>query len=123
MNADPAENPGEPQPQQRTPPPISGAPAPSGRVARPRARPMRIFLAGATGVIGRRLVPLLVAEGHQVTGMTRERARGAALEAMGAEVVVADALDAGAVRAAVVDARPQAVIHQLTSLPRRIDPR
>ena len=84
---------------------------------------MRIFLAGATGVIGRRLVPLLVAEGHQVTGMTRARERGAALEAMGAEVAVADALDAGAVRAAVVSARPQAVIHQLTSLPRRIDPR
>ena len=84
---------------------------------------MRIFLAGATGVIGRRLVPLLIAEGHQVIGMTRARERGAALEAMGAEVTVADALDAGAVRAAVVGARPQAVIHQLTSLPRRIDPR
>src|SRR6266576_2504868 len=94
----------------------------SGRGQREH-RCMRIFLAGATGVIGRRLVPLLVAEGHQVTGMTRARERGATLEAMGAEVAVADALDAGAVRAAVVSARPQAVIHQLTSLPRRIDPR
>jgi 2-alkyl-3-oxoalkanoate reductase len=84
---------------------------------------VRIFLAGATGVIGRRLVPLLVGEGHQVTGMTRARERAAALEEMGAEVAVADALDAGAVRAAVVSARPQAVIHQLSSLPRRIDPR
>ena len=84
---------------------------------------MRVFVAGATGVIGRRLVPLLIAEGHQVIGMTRARERGAALEAMGAEVTVADALDAGAVRAAVVGTRPQAVIHQLTSLPRRIDPR
>ena len=84
---------------------------------------MRIFLAGATGVIGRRLVPLLVAEGHEVTGMTRSGKRGEALQAMGAGVAVADALDAGAVRAAVARARPQAVIHQLTSLPRRIDPR
>jgi nucleoside-diphosphate-sugar epimerase len=84
---------------------------------------MRIFLAGATGVIGRRLVPLLVAEGHEVTGMTRSEKHGEALRAMGAAVTVADALDAGAVRAAVAEAQPQALIHQLTSLPRRIDPR
>ena len=84
---------------------------------------MRIFLAGATGVIGRRLVPQLIAAGHEVTGMTRSAERGQELRSMGADVAVADALDAGAVRAAVADARPQAVIHQLTSLPRRIDPR
>jgi nucleoside-diphosphate-sugar epimerase len=84
---------------------------------------MRVFVAGATGVIGRQLVPMLLAAGHEVTGMTRsgERARG--LVAAGAQAAVADALDADAVRAAVAAARPHAVIHQLTSLPQRIDPR
>lgn len=84
---------------------------------------MRVFLAGATGVIGRRLLPLLMAEEHQVTAMTRSPQRVESLRAQGAEPVVADALDAGAVRAAVMQARPDAVIHQLTSLPARIDPR
>jgi nucleoside-diphosphate-sugar epimerase len=84
---------------------------------------MRVFLAGATGVIGRRLVPMLLAEGHQVTGMTRTPEKLAALQGQGAEAVLADALDAGAVRAAVLQARPDAVIHQLTSIPTRIDPR
>ncbi len=84
---------------------------------------MRIFLAGATGVIGRRLTPMLVAGGHQVTGMTRSPEKAGALAAMGAESAVVDALDAAAVREAVLAARPEAVIHQLTSLPRRIDPR
>src|SRR6202035_758297 len=76
-----------------------------------------------TGVIGRRLLPLLMAEEHQVTAMTRSPQRVESLRAQGAEPVVADALDAGAVRAAVMQARPDAVIHQLTSLPARIDPR
>jgi nucleoside-diphosphate-sugar epimerase len=84
---------------------------------------MRVFLAGATGVIGRRLVPMLLAGGHEVTGMTRSPEKVEALRAAGAEPVVADALDAAAMRAAVTDARPDAVIHQLTSLPPRIDPR
>ena len=84
---------------------------------------MRVFLAGASGVIGRRLVPLLAAEGHDVTGMTRWPEKVDALRAMGAEAVVADALDAPSVRSAVARARPDAVIHQLTALPRRIDPR
>jgi len=84
---------------------------------------MRIFVAGATGVIGRRLTPMLVADGHQVTGMTRSPEKAGALAAMGAEPAVVDALDAAAVREAVLAARPEAVIHQLTSLPRRIDPR
>jgi nucleoside-diphosphate-sugar epimerase len=84
---------------------------------------MRVFLAGATGVIGRRLVPMLLAAGHEVTGMTRTPEKLDALRAAGAEAVAADALDAAAVRAAVADARPDAVIHQLTSLPQRIDPR
>jgi nucleoside-diphosphate-sugar epimerase len=84
---------------------------------------MRVFLAGATGVIGRRLVPQLLAAGHQVTGMTRSPERVAALREQGAEGTVADALDGDAVREAVAAARPDAVIHQLTSLPARIDPR
>lgn len=84
---------------------------------------MRVFLAGATGVIGRRLIPLLLAEGHQVAGMTRSADKLDALAGMGAEPVLADALDAEAVHKAVVEARPDAVIHQLTSIPARIDPR
>jgi 2-alkyl-3-oxoalkanoate reductase len=84
---------------------------------------VRIFLAGATGVIGRRLLPLLLAEGHQVTGMTRSPQRADALRTVGAEPVVADALDADAVRTVVQAARPEVVIHQLTSIPARIDPR
>jgi nucleoside-diphosphate-sugar epimerase len=84
---------------------------------------MRVFLAGATGVIGRRLLPLLLAEGHQVTGMTRSAARTEQLRAAGAEAVVADAFDAEGLKRAVAEARPDAVIHQLTSIPARIDPR
>jgi nucleoside-diphosphate-sugar epimerase len=84
---------------------------------------MRVFLAGATGVIGRRLLPLLLAEGHELTGMTRSAARVEQLRAAGAEAIVADAFDADALRQAVVEARPDAVIHQLTSIPLRIDPR
>jgi 2-alkyl-3-oxoalkanoate reductase len=84
---------------------------------------MRVFLAGATGAIGRHLVPLLLAEGHQVTGMTRSPERARDLQAAGAEAIVADALDESAVRAAVVAARPEAVIHQLTAIPARLDPR
>ncbi len=84
---------------------------------------MRVFVAGATGVIGRPLLALLIGEGHEVTGMTRSAQRAEGLRAIGAEAVVADALDEAAVTAAVREARPDAVIHQLTSLPRRIDPR
>ncbi|HXR29151.1 MAG TPA: NAD(P)-dependent oxidoreductase [Solirubrobacteraceae bacterium] len=84
---------------------------------------MRVFLAGATGVIGRRLLPQLLAAGHEVTGMTRSPERAEQVRAAGAGAVVADALDAEAVRSAVADAAPQAVIHQLTALPARIDPR
>lgn len=84
---------------------------------------MRVFVAGATGAIGRRLVPMLLAEAHQVTGMTRSPGKLEELRALGAEPVLADALDAAAVSAAVRDARPDAVIHQLTALPQRIDSR
>lgn len=78
---------------------------------------MRIFVAGASGVIGIRLVPLLVAAGHDVAGMTRSRGKLAALEALGAEPVLCDVYDAAALRAAVVDFGPFAVIDQLTDLP------
>jgi nucleoside-diphosphate-sugar epimerase len=84
---------------------------------------VRVFLAGATGVIGSRLLPRLLVEGHEVTAMTRSPERGERLTAAGAVAVIADALDEQAVRAAVGRARPQAVIHQLTALPKRIDPR
>ncbi|MFC0553894.1 NAD-dependent epimerase/dehydratase family protein [Planotetraspora thailandica] len=77
---------------------------------------MRIFLAGATGVIGRRMVPLLVAEGHQVTALTRKPDRTAALRALGAEPVVADAYDRTGIAAAVAKAAPDVVLHQLTDL-------
>jgi len=77
---------------------------------------MRIFLAGATGALGSRLVPLLAAAGHEVTGMTRTPAKADGLRAAGAEPVVADGLDRDAVVAAVTAARPDAVIHQLTAL-------
>ena len=84
---------------------------------------MRVFLAGATGVIGRRLVPQLLAAGHHVTGMVRSPQRAQAVRTLGAEPAIADALDAEAVRGAVAQARPEAVIHELTALPRRIKPR
>jgi nucleoside-diphosphate-sugar epimerase len=84
---------------------------------------VRVFLAGATGVIGRRLLPQLLAGGHQVTGMTRSVAKLGELRAAGAEAVCADAFDAEALKLAVAEARPDAVIHQLTSIPARIDPR
>jgi nucleoside-diphosphate-sugar epimerase len=84
---------------------------------------MRIFLAGATGVIGRALLPMLMANGHEVTGMTRSPARAETLRAAGAQPAIADALDAEAVERALAAARPEAVIHQLTSIPPRINPR
>jgi len=84
---------------------------------------MRVFLAGATGVIGRSLIPKLTAGGHEVTGMTRRADRAEQLRALGAEPVVCDALDRDALLAAVRAAAPQAVIHELTDLPARLEPR
>ncbi len=84
---------------------------------------MRVFVAGATGVIGRRLVPALLAAGHEVTAMCRSPERAEQARAAGAEAAVADALDAEAVRTAVASARPDAVVNQLTALPKHIDPR
>jgi nucleoside-diphosphate-sugar epimerase len=82
---------------------------------------MRIFVAGATGAIGRRLIPILVNAGHSVVGMTRSPGKASALRAAGAEAVVVDALDAGAVMAAVRKARPEVVVLQLTALPQLLD--
>ena len=75
---------------------------------------LRIFIAGATGALGSRLVPQLVERGHHVTGTTRSNA--GRLHALGAEPVVVDPLDAAALREAVVAARPDVVVHQLTAL-------
>jgi nucleoside-diphosphate-sugar epimerase len=85
-----------------------------GRGAHDRGR--RIFVAGAAGAIGRQLVPMLVEAGHTVTGTTRSEDRIRWLEGAGAEAVLVDAYDADAVRTAVIDARPDVVIHQLTDL-------
>jgi len=82
---------------------------------------MRIFLAGATGVIGTRLLPLLVGAGHIVAGMTRSPERVAALVDSGAEPVVCDVFDAARLSEAVASFAPDAVIHQLTDLPDRLD--
>jgi nucleoside-diphosphate-sugar epimerase len=82
---------------------------------------MKIFLAGASGAIGRRLTPLLLAEGHQVTGMTRNPQTARALEAAGLIAVVVDAYHANALRRVVMNARPEIVIHQLTDLPHAFD--
>ena len=83
---------------------------------------MRIFLAGASGAIGRRLVPLLLADGHVVTGSTRSADKSRDLKASGAESVVVDVFQAEALRRAVIDARPQVLIHQLTDLPQVLGP-
>jgi 2-alkyl-3-oxoalkanoate reductase len=77
---------------------------------------MKVFLAGATGAVGRRLVPLLVARGHEVVGMTRTASKATLLRELGAEPVVADGLDRAAVVEAVVRAEPEVVIHEMTSL-------
>jgi nucleoside-diphosphate-sugar epimerase len=78
---------------------------------------MRLFLAGASGVIGVRLLPLLVSAGHVVAGMTRSPGKAAELEGLGAEPVVCDVYDLETLRAAVVGFEPDAVMHQLTDLP------
>ena len=83
---------------------------------------MRIFLAGATGAIGRRLVPLLIGDGHEVTGATRSVEKAKALGKTGARAVVVDAFDALALEQAVWEAQPEVVIHQLTDLPQVDDP-
>ena len=77
---------------------------------------MRVFVAGGTGVIGRRLVPQLVARGHHVTATTTSAGKLELLEQLGAEGVVMDGLDAVSVGEAVAAARPDAIVHQMTGL-------
>jgi nucleoside-diphosphate-sugar epimerase len=84
---------------------------------------MKIFVAGASGAIGRPLVRQLVAAGHEVTGMTRREERAEEIRRAGAEAVVCDVFEAEALSAAVVAARPEAVVHVLTALPQRFKPK
>ncbi|WP_131115608.1 NAD-dependent epimerase/dehydratase family protein [Lichenihabitans psoromatis] len=81
-----------------------------------------IFLAGASGVVGRRLVPMLRSKGWQVVGLTRSHAKCEALAALGAEPVVADIFDVMELRRVLAAAKPAVVIHQLTDLPPGLDP-
>jgi 2-alkyl-3-oxoalkanoate reductase len=78
--------------------------------------PLRVFVAGATGAIGRPLVPKLVAAGHKVTGMTRSEERAQDVRSAGARDVVCDVFDVDAVHSAVAEARAEAVVQQLTAL-------
>ncbi|WP_192252495.1 NAD-dependent epimerase/dehydratase family protein [Mesorhizobium silamurunense] len=82
----------------------------------------RIFLAGGSGAIGRRLIPQLLDAGHRVTATTRRAAKAEELRALGADPVVVDVFDASGLRAAVASAKPEIVIHQLTDLPAGLDP-
>ena len=77
---------------------------------------MKVFVAGATGVLGRKLVPQLVARGHEVVGMTRSTAKKDLVRSLGARPVVADALDPDAVAQAVASAEPEVIVHELTAL-------
>ncbi len=77
---------------------------------------MRVFVAGATGAIGKQLVPRLVAAGHEVHGMTRSESKQAMLYELGAVPVVADALDPDQVAEAVARAKPDVIVHQLTAI-------
>ena len=82
---------------------------------------MKVFLAGAAGAIGRRLVPLLLRDGHEVTGTTRSAETARELERSGVLPAVLDIFDPPAVTAAMRAAKPEVVIHQLTDLPREFD--
>ena len=77
---------------------------------------MRVLVVGASGAIGTRLVPQLMEHGHEVTGTYRSPGHAERIRALGAEAIPLDLLDAGAVRRAVLDTRPEAIIHQATAL-------
>ena len=82
---------------------------------------MKILVAGASGAMGRQLVPRLVATGHEVFGMTRSDSKRELIQRLGATPVVADALDAEAVAAAVAVSEPEVIVHQLTALSGSLD--
>jgi nucleoside-diphosphate-sugar epimerase len=84
---------------------------------------MKIFVAGATGVLGRLVVPQLVAGGHEVVGMTRSASKQDLIRSLGARPVVADALDADAVAQAVMAAEPEVIVHELTALSGKLSAR
>jgi len=82
---------------------------------------MRILVAGATGTIGQRLVPQLVRAGHSVVGLTRTPSKADFVRSLGADVAVADGLDAGSVRAAVAASNPDVLVHEMTDLRSKLD--
>lgn len=82
---------------------------------------MRVFIAGATGVLGRRLVPMLRSAGHEVVGTTRSKRKATALRQAGAEAIVLDALNGATMHSAVRAARPQVIVHELTALEGKTD--
>jgi nucleoside-diphosphate-sugar epimerase len=82
---------------------------------------MRVFVAGASGAIGRPLIHQLVAAGHEVTGMTRREERAEEIRATGAKAVVCDVFDPAALERAVGEAQPEVVLHMLTAIPERMD--
>jgi len=84
---------------------------------------MHVYIAGGTGAIGARLIPQLVERGHKVTATTTSPAKQAGLERLGATPMVVDGLDSAAVGEAVATAEPDAVVHQMTSLAGRLDPK
>ena len=84
---------------------------------------MKVLVAGASGVLGRQLVPLLVERGDEVTGMTRSRSKVEMIAGLGAKAIVADALDPDAVGRAVSQARPEVIVHELTALSGSLDMR
>ena len=84
---------------------------------------MKVLVAGASGAIGKQLVPRLVAAGHSVTGLTRSTAGAEEVRALGGEPAIADALDPEAVARAVAEAGPEAIVHELTSLSASLDMR
>src|SRR3954451_9260844 len=84
---------------------------------------MKVLVAGATGALGKQLVPRIVANRHDVIGMTRSPSKQDALRALGAQQVVADALDPGDVARAVAEAQPDVIVHELTALSGSLDMR
>src|SRR5437868_3575405 len=85
-----------------------------------RGAVVKVFVAGAAGALGRVLVPQLVKQGHEVTGMTRSNGKQELVRAMGARPVVADALDGRAVARVVTEAEPELIVHELTALSGRM---